>query len=111
MGDDRERVYPWGAEWNSQNANTEESGLARITAVGLYPQAVSPFGVHDLAGNVWEWFADTYEDLDRRVGLDGPRVVKGGAWTTNRDNASTLCRERDLPDFRGYHDHGFRVCR
>jgi hypothetical protein len=109
-GDDRERRYPWGADWDSQNANTEESGLARVTAVGLYPRAVSPFGVHDLSGNLWEWCSDIYEDTDRRVGQDGPRVVMGGAWTSNGENASTLRRERELPDFRGYHDHGFRVC-
>jgi len=105
------RPYPWGVNWENQNANTKESKLGRVTAVGLYPQAASPFGVHDLSGNLWEWCSDTYEDTDRRVGRDKPRVVKGGAWTTGSNDASTLPRARDLPDFRGYDDHGVRVCR
>jgi hypothetical protein len=110
VGDETDYVYPWGAEWNPQCANTEESGLARPTAVGIYPLGASPFGVHDLSGNVWEWCSDEYEDPERRVGTDGPRVLKGGAWSFPAEGASAFKRDRDLPDFRDYHDHGFRVC-
>ena len=103
--------YPWGIARNSQQANTRESGLSRPIAVGMYPQAASPFGVQDLAGNVYEWCRDEYDDPSRRVGGDGPRVIKGGAWSFDMAAALVLPRERDLPDFREYHDHGFRVVR
>ncbi len=58
-----------------------------------------------------QWCADEYDDPDRRVGKDGPRVLKGGAWSFGMHGALVLNRDRDLPDFRDYHDHGFRVCR
>ena len=103
--------YPWGVARNSMQANTRDSGLGRPIAVGMYPLAASPFGVQDLAGNVYEWCRDEYDDPSRRVGADGPRVLKGGAWSFDLDGALVLPRDRDLPDFREYHDHGFRVVR
>ncbi len=51
--------YPWGNEWRDGFCN---SGGARskmsTTPVGQYPEGVSPYGVYDMAGNVWEWTDD-----------------------------------------------------
>ena len=48
-------VYPWGNEWNPKYANTGDDGEWEdgIAPVGSYPKNVSPFGVMDMAGNVW----------------------------------------------------------
>lgn len=58
-GDSRE--YPWGDGYRVGHANVDESydktgpyNLGQTTAVGLYPQGVSPVGLLDCAGNVWE---------------------------------------------------------
>ena len=49
------------------HANVDETydqagphNLGQTTAVGLYPQGVSPLGLLDCAGNVWDWCLDKY---------------------------------------------------
>ena len=56
---DDERAYPWGEEIDCDRANY--SGCVEdTTSVGSYPEGMSPYGVHDMGGNVWEWVADKY---------------------------------------------------
>jgi formylglycine-generating enzyme required for sulfatase activity len=77
-GDGRE--YPWG------------KNPGKPVDVGSYPQGASPFGVLDMAGNVWEWVADKYDrDPSRRVVRGGsccsyfvePRSANRNAWDPN----------------------------
>ena len=78
------RPYPWG-EWVSGNANTQEEGLEKPCAVGLYNSDRTPEGVYDLAGNVAEWTED--EDENKRVIHPGSwNIGSMGAWC----KASTL---------------------
>ncbi|MCX7109178.1 MAG: formylglycine-generating enzyme family protein, partial [Proteobacteria bacterium] len=103
------REFPWGEEYLSGRANIDEtwdrSGtlkLGQTTTVGIYPLGVSPYGVLDMVGNVWEWCLNEY---DRR-GI--ARVVRGGAWLDDRGFARCAVRSRSQPDDRD-HNGGFRV--
>jgi formylglycine-generating enzyme required for sulfatase activity len=84
------RIWPWGNQWDKSQCNTSDGGPGVTTPVGRYPQGVSPYGCHDMAGNVWEWCADWFaEDYYRRGPLRNPtgpergsaRVLRGGAWS------------------------------
>jgi formylglycine-generating enzyme required for sulfatase activity len=50
-----DRRWPWSDDWEEDCANTEEAGLGETSPVGLFPKGASPYGAHDVAGNVWEW--------------------------------------------------------
>jgi formylglycine-generating enzyme required for sulfatase activity len=48
--------YPWGNEWDPKRCNSRESGAAHSTvSVASFPNGASAYGVHGMAGNVWEW--------------------------------------------------------
>jgi len=68
------RKYPWGNEFIVEYCNSFESKLNSTTPVDSYPEGASPYGIMDMAGNVWEW-TSTY--LDNRKTA---RVLKGGAF-------------------------------
>lgn len=93
--------YPWGNDWQDDHCNADASSHFMTTPVGMYPQGVSPYGVHDLIGNVWEWVdgwvtvhaplpalaeADSLleEIADRFQHLP---ILRGGCVGTNRDFA------------------------
>jgi formylglycine-generating enzyme required for sulfatase activity len=54
------RRYPWGNDWPSAETANFDMAVGRTTAVGLYPAGASPYGCHDMAGNVNNWTADWY---------------------------------------------------
>lgn len=82
------RKYPWGEQWDPNRARFRGNRSGRTTApVGSYPNGASPFGVLDMAGNVWQWTASLekpypYVATDGRENLQasGPRVSRGGSW-------------------------------
>ena len=52
-------LYPWGNESRPSVANVANT-FAGTTPVDGFPDSASPFGVLNMAGNVWEWTADWY---------------------------------------------------
>ena len=112
---DHQRVYPWGPDWEPQRepwrANTIESELNRSTAVGLYPEGASPTGTLDMAGTIYEWCLNAFEDPDNTnlpSGQQDRRVLRGGSWDVSQDNARSAVRLRGNPINRS-DDVGFRV--
>ncbi len=110
------RLYPWGDQYRAGYANVDEvSGgdgptyLQYTTAVGMYPQAASFFGVHDLCGNVWEWCLNEHAQ-PRQIDVSGQavRVVRGGSWDDAPLVAQTSFRAGSLPASR-FSGRGFRV--
>ncbi len=94
-----------------------EGRVLRTTPVGAYPQGITPDGLHDLAGNVWEWTATRYAPYpyDPDAGLEDPdatglRVVRGGGWAADRRRVRCAYRHWNVTGFRDY-NLGFRVAR
>ena len=100
-GGDPTNKYPWGGKWDSDRANTDESGLNRTTAVGLYPQGASPVEAFDMSGNVLEWCLNEYEN-PRMVEVTGDsrRALHGGSWYDFWLVARCAFRGVNNPDFR-----------
>jgi formylglycine-generating enzyme required for sulfatase activity len=100
------RTYPWGEVINCEFANY--MGCIGDTApTSSYLQGASPYGVFDMAGNVWEWVADWYfigyydeSPLDYPSGPDSGayRVVRGGSWNDYEWYLRTTTRYSYFPD-------------
>jgi formylglycine-generating enzyme required for sulfatase activity len=110
-----DRIYPWGTDFDASLANTVETGLGTWADVGSYPKGASPYGVHDLAGNVWEWTSSEpkgypYDETDGREDLDSDarRVLRGGSFFVDRRSVRCAYRGYLGPDSRLYFS-GFRV--
>jgi len=111
--------YPWGSAWDSDLANTVESGPGHVLPVGSYPDGASPDGVLDMAGNAAEWVADTFDAAYYSYAPDrnppGPdvetdHVLRGGSWASPREQAQTFFRDSShstRPNWRV----GFRCAR
>jgi formylglycine-generating enzyme required for sulfatase activity len=112
------RKYAWGDAFDSNKCNTRESGIGDTTAVGKYsPQGDSFYDVSDMAGNVWQWCADRYDDdyykNSPRENPQGPdsgtrRVVRSGSFFQDQWYARCASRDENPPYVRGG-DLGFRV--
>ena len=100
------RHYPWRGDWHLGICNTEELNRNSTTPVYKFePTNQSPFGVVDMAGNVWEWTASWYQKYpgspheSRKYGQKF-RVVRGGSWDYPAQSARISCRGRYKPDER-----------
>jgi formylglycine-generating enzyme required for sulfatase activity len=87
------RMYPWGNDFEASRLNAREGGqkVCATTPVGIYLSGVSPFGLFDCAGNVWEWCATRWkkhfpynvdQDEWKADYLEGKnlRALRGGSW-------------------------------
>jgi formylglycine-generating enzyme required for sulfatase activity len=105
------REYPWGtyADGSANINETRDEGLGQTSAVGIYLLGASPCGALDMAGNVWEWCLNKYDDPnDLSLSAEDSRVLRGGSWGYDRVFARCAYRSRNPPDLRNY-GIGFRV--
>ena len=75
------RYFPWGDLWQDNSTNWAGSKLNYTSAIASYPLSKSPYGVEDMAGNVFE-FTSTFKWQGTRV------VLKGCSW----DDLPGFCR-------------------
>jgi sulfatase modifying factor 1 len=115
------KEYPWGNEWDKDKCKNsvvkEFGGSGGTCSIFEYSKGSSPWGLVNMAGNVWEWCEDWYEDeaykrykkdvLKAPVKVDY-RVVRGGSWNDDyQDYFRCAYRYCSWPDYRdGF--YGFR---
>jgi formylglycine-generating enzyme required for sulfatase activity len=123
------RKYPWGSDSDRGNLanfadrNTVfawsdrdiDDGYPESSPVGAFPIGVSPFGMDDMAGNVWEWCLDYFETyrgapkVNPRGAPSGmKRVYRGGSWKSRFNSLRTTARGSNAPNY-SCNDLGFRV--
>lgn len=120
-----QRSFPWGnARPNEEPANYlnwrdgfKDYGV--LTDVGSYEQGKSPYGVYDMAGNVWEWVADWYDmnyyAKSPERNPKGPstgeyQVARGGSWHDFPVHVASAYRQSFIPTERRA-TLGFRCAR
>jgi sulfatase modifying factor 1 len=114
-------IYPWGNEVTPENANYYESKWDGTSPVQSYPP--NGWGLYDMAGNVWEWVADWYDQryyatLPWDKPADDPhgspsgklRVLRGGAFDFVSSDLRASYRIWLVPGDRSSYN-GFRCVR
>lgn len=110
------RLFPWGSQSSGASKANTSAQVGDTTAVGSYPQGQSPYGLMDMAGNVYEWILDWYnasyynEAPDYNPGGPGSgesRVIRGGSADYREGFASTVFRDNH-PPFEATDQIGFR---
>ena len=126
------RTYPWGetppngklvnfadvnlnVDWAD---NSADDGQEFTAPVGSFKAGASPYGVYDMAGNVWEWVADWYGIYFQTANSDNPtgpasgdgRVLRGGSWNNASDFIRTTNRAWYAP-VGPWGNLGFRCAR
>jgi formylglycine-generating enzyme required for sulfatase activity len=126
------RTFPWGSSaiagyllnFADRNLNEDwgdpsvDDGYEYSSPVGNYPVGASPYGVRDLAGNVWEWVSDWYDPRyylnfveDNPVGppssVSRRHTVRGGSFLSDARSVRVAFRDAYTPETAAA-DLGFR---
>ncbi len=124
------RLYPWGNEFAVDKCSSlgkshdtqglEGTPIPHIEPVGSHPDGASPYGVEDMAGNVWEWTADHYQAYPNskfqiKESEQEDHVIRGGSWKEVHDRTPHLyfrCATRwHVPPRYSANNIGFRCAR
>ena len=119
-----QRVFPWGNEFPDNIRVTyrrkfKEKGFQVMEPVDGMVKGISPYGLHHMAGNVWEWVSDWFEAAvyqdKNRTDPKGPetgisKVLRGGNWYYKAYYMRTTYRFNEKPEaFKVW--QGFRCAR
>lgn len=124
------RIYPWGDDFDPQKLNIDETRIGTTSPVGSFPAGVSPYGIHDMAGNVWEWTRSIRGEWDDEKGelihqyhypyvpddgreelrktIEFMRIIRGGSFAHDRSDTPCAYRGWDQISLRS-ETIGFRV--
>jgi len=118
-----ERLYPWGNDAPTpRHANYGKSGAnnyGALAPVGTLEAGKSPYGIYDMAGNVWEWVSDWYDNDYYKNSLSqnptGPssgesKVLRGGSWGSDPQRLRSARRYFHRSAHR-HKDYGFRCAK
>lgn len=111
------KIYPWGDVFDDTkcNAGGGEDGYKKTSPAGSFP--ANGYGLHDMAGNVWEWCYDRYDSkyyAESPAGNpQGPssgnsRVIRGGGWMFGSAQFLRCAKRREKPSDGRYPYIGFR---
>ena len=108
----QDRKYPWGNEFGQSKVNSGND-IGRTMPVGSYPS--NDLGLHDMAGNVWEWCQDRYDvyKVGKFINPTSTKsgngcVVRGGSFLNDDWNVRCTIRLELSPSSRDS-DVGFRI--
>ena len=119
------RIWPWGNREPNSGVCNFNMTVGDTTPVGRYPDGKSPYGLLDVAGNVWEWtsslwgtdsskseFGYPYDAKDGRENPGAPdtvrRILRGGSFGGDAQGVRCACRAGLDPVNRHVY-LGFRV--
>lgn len=114
------RKYPWGNNVPDRTRAQFSAAYNETAPVGRGSAGASPYGVQDMAGNVWEWVASAYRsypyypDDGREDAAAGPvRGTRGGGHDSSAEEITTTQRGRNLSrnPASGHHNIGFRCAK
>ena len=116
------RIYPWGNEPPTpRHANfgkRDWNNHGSLEPVGSFEEGKSPYGLYDMAGNVWEWVSDWYDFRYYKSSPSknptgpssgGTKVIRGGAWNGNARALRSANRSVISPTDQGL--TGFRCAK
>ena len=102
-GSDR-RLWPWGDERDNKRFNGRWLGRYASAPVGSFPSGDSPYGVSDMAGNVWEMTSGSWPTPDSPSG----RTMRGGSYLNTLPEVRTTVRWATGLEEKGAEYLGFR---
>ncbi len=108
------RIYPYKGDYDKVKGNTDDTGIGQTSAVGIFPNGASPYGVMDMSGNVWEWCLSSYQNpapdaRNENLRTDEWRVLRGGAWFGDHILARAVSRDGYFYAADRYFNIGFRL--
>ena len=102
-GDDG-RLYPWGNDApESKYAYFDKQDTGTTSQVNLRTAGVSPYGCYDMAGNVWEWCIDSFDDEN------DPHILRGGSWQNPAEHLDCGVKTISSPPEKRRPYMGFRL--